>query len=78
MHDLLAITRESVGLRLSQAPTRAEGLRLLHFKTKPHLLSQCFQSRIPPLWNSLPDAVVSCRIVGKVKLALMKYFCTKH
>ena len=74
LHGLLAVTHESVGLRLLLAPTRAEGLRLVHYKSKSHLLSQCFQSRIPPLWNSLSDAVVSCRTLGIFKLALMKYF----
>ena len=78
LHGLLAVTDESVGLPLSQAPTRAEGLRLVHYKSKSHFLSQCFQSRIPLLWNSLLDAVVLCRILGTFNLALIKYFRAKH
>ena len=34
LHDLLAVTHESLVLRLSQAPTRADGLRLAHYQAE--------------------------------------------
>ncbi len=73
LHGILAVSHQSLGLQLSQAPTRAGGLRLVHYKPKSKIIAQCFQSRIPPLWNNLPLSVVSCRTLRTFKAALAKH-----
>ena len=74
LHGNVSVLPESLGLQLSDAPTRSFGIRLKHFKPASKLLASSFQCRVPIQWNNLPDRVLKCRSLSAFKVALSKHF----
>ena len=74
LHGNVSVLLESLGLQLSDAPTRSFGVRLKHFKHASQLLASNFQCRVPRQWNNLPNRVLKCRSLSSFKVVLSKHF----
>ena len=74
LHGSVSVLPESLGLQLSDAPTRSFSVRLKHFKPASQLLASSFQCRVHRQWNNLPDRVLKCRSLSSFKVALSKHF----
>ena len=71
--ERIAVSHESLGLRLSNAPTRSGGLKLQHYRPK-NKTTASFLCRAPSEWGSLPDCVIKCRTISSFKTAFNNHF----
>ena len=67
LHGYVSVLPESLGLQLSDAPTRSFGVRLKHYKLASQLLTSSFQCRVPRQWNNLPDRVLKCSSLSSLQ-----------
>ena len=58
LHGYAAVTPVSLGLELSQAPTRRGGVRFKHIKPNAGMIKSTYSCRLPVNWDKLPESVV--------------------
>ena len=54
--------------------TRGDGVRLNQRRAKTRVAKSFFICRVPNVWNSLPDAVVSLKTLSVFKRTLKRHF----
>ena len=72
LHDQLGITADSVGIILSQAPTRGKDINIQVHKALNNIVAKTFAYRASTTWNSLPPATKLSRSLPVFKQCLTK------
>jgi hypothetical protein len=69
MNNMIGVAPASIGLRVSQAPTRGAGVNLVAQRAINRVASQCFNCRVTKYWNQLglPLNVKTAKSVGVFK-----------
>ena len=73
LHQLTAISVNSLGLSVISSTTRGNGIRLNYFIPKTLLLSTSFRCRAAQAWNTLPTTIVTLPTLSKFKVALKRH-----
>ena len=74
LHRYTAVTPGSLGLELSQAPTRRGGVRFKHIKPNADMIKSTYSCRLPVNWDKLPESVVFSKSISDFKNKFKKQF----
>ena len=74
LHNMLAVSPESVGLMLSKNVTRSAGVKLDVLRPYCLLFKSSFLYRAVSLWNSLPNCVLHARNLPQFKTRVMSHW----
>ena len=74
MHGLVSVTPRSLGIELSNAPTRRLGLRMNHFKPKTETIAASYCYRVAKEWDRLPASCTKSVTISSFKSAFRKDF----
>ena len=78
LHSMMAVASDDIGLQLCGGPTRANNLRMQHYKPRSAVTAETFKSRAPVLWGLLPSKDVNCNSISLFKKALLEHFLTPY
>ena len=76
LHSMMAVASDNIGLQLCGGPTRANNLRLQHYKPRSAVIAETFKLWAPVLWGLLPSKVVNCNSISLFKKALLEHLLT--
>ena len=74
VHNLIGVFLNDVGLGLSRNKTRSVGRKIEHKVHHSNIISSKYMLRHPPLWNSLPDGLITAKQLPTFKKQMQFWF----